>query len=144
MENPTIAIIAGAATTTEHYASLRKDIKSKGYPTACENPPSITADDATAITVDVDVAFIRDRVLAPLLSEGKEVILLCHSYGGTYGAGAVQGLSKRERAAKGEKGGVIGIIYIASFCTEPGESAMQSLGLGELPAWIAPGVRPVP
>ncbi|KAF2655854.1 hypothetical protein K491DRAFT_745997 [Lophiostoma macrostomum CBS 122681] len=142
MANPTIAIIAGATVTMDHYASLRKDIDSKGYPTVCHNPPSITMDDATMVTVDVDVAFVRNTLLAPLLSGGKDVILLCHSYGGTYGAGAVQGLSKRERVARSEMGGVVGIIYIASFCTEPGESTMEALGLSELPAWLALGEKP--
>jgi hypothetical protein len=140
---PTIAIMAGAATPAEFYDSLAKDFESIGYPTVCKDPPSITAEDATTVTVDVDVAFVRDSVLGPLLAKDKDVILLCHSYGGTYGAGAVQGLSKKERVSKGEKGGVIGIIYIASFCTEPGESALQTIGVAEIPSWIGPGVRNV-
>ncbi|KAF2864664.1 hypothetical protein BDV95DRAFT_600382 [Massariosphaeria phaeospora] len=134
--------MAGAATTAEHYGGLRADLEAKGFPTVCGNPPSIEAEDATAVTVDTDVAFARDTMLAPLLDEGKDIILLCHSYGGTYGAGAVQGLSKKERASKGQKGGVIGIIYAASFCTEPGESALQTLGIAEIPSWIGPGDKP--
>lgn len=140
MSNPTIAIICGACTTAEHYASLRGDIEASGYPTVCKGPPSITAEDATTVTVDVAIAFIRNSVLAPLLADGKDVILLFHSYGGTYGAGAVQGLSKKERSEKGEKGGVVGIIYMASFCTVPGESALQAIGIEEIPVWVGPGV----
>lgn len=141
MPNPTIVIIQGAATTAEHYASLRQKFEAKGYPVISQDPPSITAEDATIVTIDVDIGFVRDAVLGPLLAESKDIVLICHSYGGSYGAGAVRGLSKKERTAKGEQGGVIGIIYIASFCTEPGESALQTLGIGdEIPVWVGPGV----
>ena len=141
MPQPTIALINGAATTTEHYTSLMSDFSARGYPIVSKDPPSITAEDATTVTVDVDIAFVRNDVLAPLLAEGKDIVLLCHSYGGTYGAAAVQGLSKKERATKGKSGGIIGIIYIASFCNEPGESALQTMGLGaEAPDWVGPTV----
>ncbi|KAF2179041.1 hypothetical protein K469DRAFT_674683 [Zopfia rhizophila CBS 207.26] len=142
MANPTIAIIAGAATTAEHYGSLRPAFEAKGFPTACVDPPSITVEDATTVTVDHDINFVRDIVLAPLLGEGKDVVLLLHSYGGTYGAAAVNGLSKKERAEKGEKGGVLGLIYAASFCTEPGQSALQALGMSDLLGGIVPGDKP--
>jgi hypothetical protein len=140
MLNPTIAVIPGAATTAEHYASLCKDIEANGYPTVCKDPPSITAEDATKVTVDVDIAFVREEVLAPLLAEAKDIILLCHSYGGTYGAGAVQGMSKTERTGNGKQGCVVGIIYIASFCTDPGESALEALRIAGVPAWVCSGV----
>ena len=142
MVHPTIAIINGAGTPSSQYASLCTDFSLRDYPTVSHDPPSITAEDATSITVDNDITFIRDSVLAPLLSAGKNVVLLCHSYGGAYGASAIRGLSFRERAARGESGGILGIIYIASFCVAPGESALQALGIGsEIPQWVGSGVR---
>lgn len=143
MAKPTIAIILGAAATTEHYASLCSALEAKGYPTACGDPPSITVEDATIVTIQDDVDFVRSKVLAPLLAEGKDVVVVAHSYGGGYGAAALEGLSKRERTKKGEEGGVVGVIYLAAFCIDPGESTLQALEMdpSNPKPGIAPGVR---
>ncbi|KAJ4360450.1 uncharacterized protein N0V89_001013 [Didymosphaeria variabile] len=104
-----------ALTTASHYAALVQDLEAAGYPTISLDPPSITYPDATTVIADTDIAFVRAFVLVPLLAEGKDVGLLCHSYGGTHGAGAVQGLSKEDSAVRGQQGGIVGIVYIASF-----------------------------
>lgn len=142
MPELTIAFILGATLTTEHCSSLRSDLESKGYATACADPPSITAEDATTVTSQDDIDFVQNRVLRPLLADGKDVLVVVHSYAGSYGAAATQGLSKKEKTEKGEKGGVIGVVYIASLCVDPGESALQALGLSESnpKPGIVPGV----
>ncbi|KAF2463890.1 uncharacterized protein BDR25DRAFT_244359 [Lindgomyces ingoldianus] len=142
MAIPTIVVVPGAAHGVEFYSSLLSSLEAKGYPAICQNPPSITAEDATTVTVDADVSFVRNQVLTPLLAEGKDIVLLMHSYGGTYGAAAVQGLSKKERSEKGEQGGVIGLIYAASFTSEPGQSALATLNITTLPGWVATGSKP--
>jgi hypothetical protein len=131
MTNPTIAIVCGATTTTEHYAGLRAAFEAQGYPTVCANPPSITHEDAASVTVDTDANFIRDQVLLPIVDSGEDVVLLMHSYGGVYGGVAVKRLSKREQLELGKTGEVLGLIFIASFSTKVGESAMDALASGE-------------
>lgn len=141
MTNPTIAIISGASTVPELYAPLQSAFETKGYPTVVTEPPSITSADATTVTLDTDVEYVRLSVLAPLLAEGKDVVLLLHSYGGAYGAAAAQGLSKTQRLGNGEKGGVVGIVYAASFVVEPGQNALEALAVTDLAgSGIVPGV----
>ncbi|KAH8648481.1 hypothetical protein BX600DRAFT_442770 [Xylariales sp. PMI_506] len=142
MESPTVVIIPGAATPVELYSLLRSAIEARGFETACSDPPSITADNATAVNVENDVEHVRETILAPLLAANKQVVVLMHSYGGTYGAAAVKGLSVRERIGKDESGGVLGLIYAASFCTEPGQSALDALGLDPLPSSIIRAEKP--
>ncbi|KAF2798545.1 hypothetical protein K505DRAFT_321763 [Melanomma pulvis-pyrius CBS 109.77] len=143
MTTPTIAIIAGASVVPELYAPLQSAFETKGYPTVVTEPPSITTADATTVLVDTDVEYVRLSVLAPLLAEGKDVVLLLHSYGGAYGAAAAQGVSKKERLEKGEKGGVVGIVYAASFVVEPGQNALEALALTDLAgSGVVPGEKP--
>lgn len=43
-----------------------------------------------------------------------------HSYGGAPGSEAVAGLSKKERQARGKKGGVVRLVYLAAMALEEG------------------------
>ena len=54
------------------------------------------------------------------MREGKEVVLAMHSYGGLPGGGAVSGLEKRSCEAMGKKGGVVAMIWMASFVVSKG------------------------
>ena len=44
----------------------------------------------------------------------------------------MKGLSKKEREAKGERGGVVGLIFIAGFLVEDGMSVKDTLPGGVL------------
>ena len=45
-----------------------------------------------------------------------------HSYGGVVGSNALERLSWQERNEKGQKGGVIAIVYMAAFLLPLGRS----------------------
>jgi hypothetical protein len=45
-----------------------------------------------------------------------------HSYGGIPGSAACKGLSKAERKKQSLKGGIVGLVYIASFALDQGVS----------------------
>ncbi|KAJ4142078.1 hypothetical protein NW754_014869 [Fusarium falciforme] len=61
-----------------------------------------------------DVVAIHEAMESPL-NDGKEIIVVCHSYGGIPGSAAVQGYQIHERRDKGLKGGIKHIVYVASF-----------------------------
>ena len=48
-------------------------------------------------------------------ADEKEIMLVCHSYGGIPGRGAGHGLIKIARAKEEKKGGVTGMRYISGF-----------------------------
>jgi hypothetical protein len=66
-----------------------------------------------------DVAVIR-RVVEEQIEEGKEVIIVCHSYGGFPIAQALEGLGLSDRKALGKVGGVKRLVYVAAFLMPPG------------------------
>ena len=45
-----------------------------------------------------------------------------HSYGGIPGSAALNGLGKVEREKNGEKGGVVRLVYVASWILREGET----------------------
>jgi len=68
--------------------------------------------------------------------EGKEVIVILHSYGGIVGTQAVlEAFSKKARGAKNLSGGVIRLFYVAAFLLPMGASLEMAVG-GELPPFI--------
>ena len=134
---PVIVIVPGAWTTAEQFAPVISSLQSKGYTAVANTLPSINSTNPSADTIATDAEFYREGFFCPLIDgEGKDVILMTHSYGGVPGNIAIQGLSKVERAARGQKGGVIGMILLASFTLKEGQALITVLPNGEwLPWW---------
>ncbi|KAF4304466.1 hypothetical protein GTA08_BOTSDO07511 [Botryosphaeria dothidea] len=57
-----------------------------------------------------------------LLKQGKDVVLVMHSYGGIPGTESVEGLLKTEREAAGKAGGIIRLVYLTALAPEVGRS----------------------
>ncbi|MCJ1398871.1 hypothetical protein MMC11_002072 [Xylographa trunciseda] len=128
--HPTIVFVPGAFHTTAVFHELQSLLEAQGYPCVGRNPPSVVNDPHHA-DLEADVTFYRSELIAPLLEDGKDIVLVLHSYGGASGGGAVQGLSKDERRRSGEKGGVMGLVYISAMCLPIGMSVQENLGLGD-------------
>lgn len=71
----------------------------------------------------------------PAINAGREVVLIMHSYSGGPGAEAAKGLSLAERRAAGRPGGIIGLIFIAAFVAEEGQTLLSSGG-GKFAPWV--------
>ena len=78
-------------------------------------------------TLDPEVEYIRTKVL-PLLEQGREVIVVMHSYGGFAGSAALRGLSKAERHEQGLSGGIMALVYLAAWMLDEGQSVSGSGG----------------
>ncbi|KAJ5113758.1 hypothetical protein N7456_002292 [Penicillium angulare] len=133
---PTIAIIIGAWQNTENYEPLRQVLSSRGYDTVCRSPPSTSSDHGDT-DLAADSAFVHEEILRPLVEDGKEVIVVVHSFGGVYGGGALKGLSRSERAQSGNAGGIVAVVYLAAACIPSGVTTLQAMGIGEeLLPWV--------
>lgn len=73
--------------------------------------------------------------IARLSDDGKEVVVVAHSYGGMVGAGAVKGLERIARHKAGKSGGVIMLVYMTAFVAKAGTSLLDMLGGKWLP-WM--------
>jgi pimeloyl-ACP methyl ester carboxylesterase len=132
---PTIVLIPGAWHSPVHYQELVNLLEAARYTLSSSSLPSLDPADPDAVTTRTDSKFIAEKLLAPLLDEGNDIILVAHSYGGSPGSAAARGLSKTERASQGLNGGVIGLIFIAAFVVPEGVSLRDGVG-GQFPPWV--------
>lgn len=84
----------------------------------------------TSTTVADDAAYIQKRYLDDLVSQGKKVVVVMHSYGGIPGTESVKGRTRRDIAAQGKKGGVVALVYMAAFLISASQSVDSSLPEG--------------
>jgi hypothetical protein len=138
--SPTILTVPGAWHTVESFEPIKKIFTQKGYQFASQNAPGLH--DANATCQD-DAESLRTKLLLPLVEDGKDVVVLMHSYGGMYGSQAVQGLSKKELERVGKKSGVIALIYVSAVTPVEGKTTLDMMGTDakNLPPWVDYNVR---
>lgn len=123
---PHILIIPGAWYPASNLDTFIESLEAAGYSAVAFSLPSFN-------TAGVSVQDDEDRVkvlLASLVDNGKDVIILAHSYGGLVAAGVIAspGLDKRTREAQASKGGVVGIVYLAAIIPAEDEGILQLVG----------------
>ncbi|OGM49628.1 hypothetical protein ABOM_001896 [Aspergillus bombycis] len=120
---PSIIIVPGSFSLPEFYDAVVDGVASKGYEikairlrsTEELQPPATMYDDAAAIAQEV----------ATLVEQGKEVILVAHSYGGVPASESIKGLAKTE--GSGKIGGVVKLAYLTALVPQLGASATDVL-----------------
>jgi len=93
-ERPSIVIVPGSFSPPSFYAAVAENLRRNGYEaivgalvSASRVPP------APAATMDEDAVYFRG-IVSGLADEGKDVVILTHSYGGVVGTEAAQGYAK--------------------------------------------------
>lgn len=81
----------------------------------------------TSTTAADDATYIQENYLDDLVFQGKEVVVVMHSYGGIPGTESVKGRTRRDIAAQAKKGGVVALVYMAAFLISAGQSVDSSL-----------------
>lgn len=131
---PVIVFAPGAWHSASCYDKIRNSLRTDGWETEAVEYPSVGAEPPTKHMAE-DAAAIR-AVLIPLVEQGKEIILVVHSYGGVPGASAIQGLGWKQRAKEGKTGGISILVYLAAFVTPKGKTPKDLLG-GEFLPWMS-------
>lgn len=130
-EKPTLVFIPGAWHPPAVFEKVITLLKGLGYPCMALHLPSVGGKLTTTMTDDT--AHIQ-KAITPLVEEGKDVVLITHSYSGIPGTESVKGLAKKDRQAAGQQGGVIAMVYLTAFLILPGQSLASFLGC--MPDWI--------
>ncbi len=120
MPSPTIVIVPAACQTPAFYDPLSRALQKASFPVIVIPTPSVGVSSGS-LDFTADATAVRKTVTG-LLDHGVDVIVLMHSYGGMPGTQALEGLGKAEREKMGEKGGVVRLIYAASFALRKGET----------------------
>lgn len=118
MTKPTIVLIPGLWEGPQVFTSLSTTLQALGYPTEIATLPSTgttsSDPDRHTRTMRDDEQAIRYIVKRLVVNEKKTVIMVAHSAGGFLGAGAIQGLGRKSRKTKGERGGVAKIVFLSA------------------------------
>ena len=128
---PVIVLVPGAWHGPEGFHLVTEKLQAAGYEVEGVNLASVGA--ATPLEdfrPDVDAI---QQVLKSVTDEGKDALLVVHSYGGMVGSEAVQGFAKSDRAKQGKKGGVSHMYFCCAFAMPEGVSLMNALHDQPLP-----------
>ncbi|KAL9620511.1 MAG: hypothetical protein Q9160_004980 [Pyrenula sp. 1 TL-2023] len=125
-EKPTIIIIHGAWHVPRTYDKLTNALRHAGYEVHLPVLPSMNGVHPPNADLTADTTFIRSYV-TDVVSDGRTILVLMHSYGGQVGTNALTGLSVKERAIRGLSGGVANLIYMCSFALPEGWSMVDKV-----------------
>lgn len=137
-ERPVFFLATGAWHTPDCYEILQGKLHAQNFETRTVAYPSVGAEPPTKGLPD-DAAAVRAE-LEVLVNQGRQVILVGHSYGGLVIAEAVKGLGYKQRQTEGKAGGVTLLVYLAAFVTPKGASILKMIG-GQPLSWMNYNVR---
>ncbi|KAI0435890.1 hypothetical protein F4803DRAFT_265584 [Xylaria telfairii] len=129
---PTIFFIPGAWHDPWVFDSVRSILSARGFETETSSLATVGSTDPS-VGVFSDAAKVRSALIT-LVDEGKEVVLVPHSYGGVVASNAVDGLGIKQRRSSGLSGGIIIILFLAAFIIPTGTDVKTNLG-GCPPWW---------
>jgi rhodanese-related sulfurtransferase len=132
---PTLVFLAGAFAEPSCFDALTSELQRAGYPTVYATVLSLNPSNPQDVSTSQDAEHVRNKFLLPLLDEGKDIVVIVHSYGGVVGGAAAAGLSKIERLTQGKSSGIVGLLYIVGNIVGDGESLLQAVG-GAYPPFI--------
>ncbi|KAL6718755.1 hypothetical protein ACLMJK_002989 [Lecanora helva] len=136
LTKPTVVFIPGAWLGQQTYNDFISFLEESSFPTKYISYPSLNPSNNAITDAAADTESILENAFLPLIeAEGKDVVVIMHSYGGVPGSAAAKGLGKHTRSREGKRGGVIGLIHISGFVLPQGMSVADGQG-GDLPEWV--------
>ncbi|RDW68055.1 hypothetical protein BP6252_09451 [Coleophoma cylindrospora] len=131
---PTVVIVPGAWQLPAGFDLILAQLKEANIPAEFVPLPSVGGTELPLTGLPEDVAAVRST-LTRLADEGKDMVLLGHSYGGVVVSCAVEGFDAASRAKEGKTGGVILTVFMSAFMLPKGQSLLGVLGGAPLP-WM--------
>jgi pimeloyl-ACP methyl ester carboxylesterase len=135
-QKPTLVFVPGAWHNSSTWDKTTSILDDQHYQCICVGLPS-TASNPSATFLD-DVTAVREPIIAET-TQGRDVVVVVHSYGGQVGNSAIKGLTRPKEvgtsSAESQSGYVIGLVMIASGFTMTGVGFLEGLGGKPPPAW---------
>jgi pimeloyl-ACP methyl ester carboxylesterase len=129
---PAIVFVTGSFCPPSFYDNISTILRSRGYELSIPPLRTVGKKPGPAPTMYDDAAGVAAEV-TKFADQGKDVVLIAHSYGGVVASQAVQGLSKKEREQQGKTGGVVRVAYMTALVPDlgaPGPSALSQESTG--------------
>lgn len=125
---PTILIVPGSFSAASLYDTLISALHALSFRAIVSDLPSASRlPPAPAASMADDAAHFHG-LAESLADEGRDIVIVTHSYGGIPGTEAAKGLAKADREAEGKRGGVVRLVYLTSIVPPVGGSLISTLG----------------
>jgi pimeloyl-ACP methyl ester carboxylesterase len=125
---PTILIVPGSFSPPSMYQSIVDDLNSTGYDATAIYLPTVgDSKKVSGVTLADDAAAIQGELRDLIDEQGKDVILVTHSYGGIAGAEGAKGFSKTIREANQQRGGIVRLVYVTALIARVGQSLLETM-----------------
>lgn len=124
---PVIVFVPGAFSRPSDFDLVSSPLREAGYRVhIVHNPssPDILVDPTPSMFDDADNIH---QLVETLADEGKDIVMVMHSYGGLPGTQACEGLGKAERLRASKRGGVVRLLYVGAAIAPVGESMAGTL-----------------
>lgn len=130
-QTPVLVIVPGSFAPATLYDDFAKLLTQNGLDVRVVSTPSVgRRDPKPAGTMSDDAAEI-ERVVTGIFDEGKDAVIMAHSYGGVPTTQSMQTLSRKNRQGRAiEK-----VIYLTAVVLPVGTDNMTLSG-GKLPDWV--------
>ncbi|KAJ7918517.1 Alpha/beta hydrolase fold-1 [Mycena leptocephala] len=124
---PTIIVIPGSFSPLYAYNAIISELESHGYAVNGIELETVGRRDKAPGLYD-DAAKVA-AVASKLADEGKDVVLVPHSYGGLVACEAAKGLAKSVREKEGKQGGIVRIVFVTAVVGSEGQRLMKDAKL---------------
>jgi hypothetical protein len=122
-EKPAIVVFAGAYHKSSCMRLFIDSLRQAGFEADSYSLASI--EDSTK-AVDDDEVVIRSET-EKRVENGRDVLLILHSFAGFGGSAAMSGLDKKTRAEYKQPNGLAGVIFLVAFIPLEGETVLTIL-----------------
>lgn len=140
MAKPQIVLVPGAWHGPEAFATVSSELQALGYNIHSRQFPAVGHPGPdTPKDLSEDIAALR-AIVEEAIGEGRDVVVIAHSWGGIVAGTGLAGLGKQEREAAGKKGGVVRAAYIAAFILPVGVCLVDTFQ-HKIPGWWEIEVR---
>lgn len=133
-QKPVILLLHGAFHRPIHYGRLIGALRNEGYtveyPKLATSGRNDSEQPLEGQTHHDDVKVIHEA-MEPHLEKGRNIIIVCHSFGGVSGTASVEGYSVAERENEDLPGGVVGVVYVAALALRSKHKGMSMLEISK-------------
>jgi pimeloyl-ACP methyl ester carboxylesterase len=131
---PTIFIVHGGWHVPKSYKRLTGALESQGYEIHLPRLPSTNGSWPPNFDLYADSLLVRNYV-GSLVTAGRTLVVIMHSYGGQVGTNALHGLGLEALRKRGLPGGISHLIYVTAYAVPEGSAIwIKSMNLT---TWIS-------
>ncbi|KAJ8131460.1 hypothetical protein O1611_g2160 [Lasiodiplodia mahajangana] len=125
---PVIILVNGAWHLPDAWHKVKHQLEAAGYEVYTPKLLTVAKSEPLDCTWRVDAAVIHDLAI-PLFNQGRQAVIVGHSYGGIVATASVEGQTVAERQSRGLRGGFAAVVFLCAFAIpQPGISLLSLLG----------------